>query len=328
MTVPLLQSHQINAGPLTGFRNAIINPDFEIAQRGTTHSTSGYGSLDRWRLTVGSGATTSMTQTAFTVGQTDVPGSPKYYLAWARSVAGSAQSEILQRIEDTKNFSGELMTLTFWVKASAATEMNVAITQNFGTGGSPSGSAAQTILSGQAITTSWVKVSVTFTMTSVSGKTFGTDDNSYIALRFIREHTATNPTATVDIAHISLVRGDATNEDDPTSMRHIHQELALCKRYLQILGSAYIGPAVDATRCYIVGRFEVEMRDTPTMTLTDTVVSIHDGVTGRASSSASVTDSFIDRYGFAVRITGFTSLTAYRPFYVRQGEFMQADAEF
>jgi hypothetical protein len=38
---------------------------------------------------------------------------------------------------------------------------------------------------------------------------------------------------TFDIAHVSLVEGDATAEDDPFAARSMHQEYALCRRYFE-----------------------------------------------------------------------------------------------
>ena len=72
------QLSAINGGPLAGFRNDIINGNFDIWQRGTSQVVSGYGSADRW-VNLYSGTSATMSRQAFTLGQTDVPGEPRFF---------------------------------------------------------------------------------------------------------------------------------------------------------------------------------------------------------------------------------------------------------
>jgi hypothetical protein len=129
----------INNGPLAGMRNAIINGNFDIWQRGTSHSTNGYGSADRWSNSVG-GSSCTMSRQPFTLGQTDVPGEPTYFCRMAvTSVAGAASVSVLnQNIEDVRTFAGQQITVSFWAKADAAKPIAVEFIQKFGFGGSPS----------------------------------------------------------------------------------------------------------------------------------------------------------------------------------------------
>ena len=60
-----------DAGGLTG-RNVLINGNFQVCQqRGTSSSSAGYGTADRWMLNL-SGGTATASQGTFTDGQTAV----------------------------------------------------------------------------------------------------------------------------------------------------------------------------------------------------------------------------------------------------------------
>jgi hypothetical protein len=137
--------------------------------------------------------------------------------------------------------AGKTATLTFWAKADASKNIAVNIRQNFGTGGSPS-AAVDTTGGLRALTTAWQKFSFTVAIPSISGKTLGSDTNDSLNVEFwfdagsdfnTRASSLGQQSGTFDIAHVSIVEGDATTESDPVSPRHPQQELALCQRYFR-----------------------------------------------------------------------------------------------
>jgi hypothetical protein len=166
----------INNGPLAGMRNAIINGNFDIWQRGTSFTGSEYGA-DRWTHRR-DGTTHTATRQAFTLGQTDVPGEPTYFCRTVvSSVAGAGNlSRLDQQIEDVRTFAGQQITLSFWAKADATKNIAASFQQSFGGGGSPS-AVVHFGSTKVSIGTSWQKVTVTATVPSISGKTFGTAGN-------------------------------------------------------------------------------------------------------------------------------------------------------
>lgn len=245
----------LNSGPLAGFRNAIINGNFDHWQRATSHSTSGYGSADRWANTiVGSGCTIS--RQSFTVGQTDVPGNPRFHLrAVVTSVAGANNYAVLtQSIEEVRTFSGQTVTVSFWAKADTARPIAVELVQLFGAGGS-------TMVSGLGTTkvtlsTTWQLITVTTTLPSISGKTIGTDDSIALNIWFdagssfnSRTNTLGQQSGTFDISRVQIEPGTIAT---PFEVRPLATGLALCSRYGQwvpfnIGFSAYAASAAIST---------------------------------------------------------------------------------
>ena len=214
----------INSGPIVG-RNKILNGDFSIWQRGTSLSAGAY-TADRWIIVGGSGTVSRQT---FTPGSSPVPGyEGQYYLNW--TITGNQQNcEMLQKIEDARTFAGQVVTLSFWARSTVGAQpQNMYIYQNFGTGGSPS---SMTVAGGASYTptSSWQRFSLTVTMPSVSGKTFGTNNDSFIWVR-TAQMTTTATNTSLDIWGVQL---EAGNQATPfhTATPNKQTELAACQRY-------------------------------------------------------------------------------------------------
>ena len=221
----------LTSSQLGGRRNVVINGGFQCWQRATSITASGF-SADRWRSTTGSSGAMTVSRQEFTVGQTDVPSNPKYFFRHAQTTAftNTGYNSDRTRIEDVRTLSGQLCTLTWYMKADASRTVRVNITQDFGGGGSPSSDVETAIVSSQAITTSWAEYTVTFTMPSISGKTIGSDEDSFIELGF-DYRAEVNNTFTIDIANVQLEAGQGT----PFENRSYGEELPLCQRYYQVI---------------------------------------------------------------------------------------------
>ncbi|WP_417681643.1 hypothetical protein [Roseibium sp.] len=269
-----------DAGELGGFRNKIINGDFEIWQRGETGFASTGYCADRWYWRPSTGGTGTVVKSGVSLGGiAEIPGSPRHYAYINQTVAGAETCYIEQRIEGVETLAGQEATVTAYVKPDAATDIGVSLVQFYGTGGTPSGQVYTEILPAASYPSgSWTRIQVRFTLPSVSGKTLGSDGNDYVALRFNFDPTVV---FTVRMTHVCLIKGDATTEDDPFEARHKQQELALCQRYycksyeidtapgtLTSIASLMLrnvaGTNVQGTFGF-VQRFPVAMRTLPTL---------------------------------------------------------------
>lgn len=219
-----------SGSPLSGFRNKIINGGFDIWQRGVSQSAAGHGSADRWRFYFGTGAGTVSRQ-AFDLGQTDVPGNPRFFCRHdLSSLAGAGIGTAFgQRIEDVRTLAGRKATLTFYARAEYEQALGARAIQDFGTGGSPS-AAVETLIDEFTVGQTWQKFTATVSLPSIAGKTLGSNDNSNVRIDISRNDAATIG-GYVDVARVSFVEGDATAEADPFSPRHVQQEIELCRRY-------------------------------------------------------------------------------------------------
>lgn len=290
---------------LSGLRNPIINGNFDIWQRATTQSTTGYGSDDRWG-NGNSGSTKVHSQQLHTLGQTAVPGNPTFFSRTVvTSVAGASNYCIKnQNIEKVSTFSGRTVTLTFYAKADATKNIAIELTQGFGTGGSPSTLVASIGSQLIPLTTSWQKFTKLITVPSISSKVLGSNGDDALSLVFwfdagstwnSRTSTLGQQSGTFDISRVSIVDGDATNEADPFSPRHIQQELALCQRYYEVqdwaTGSIYsLGGATGASTCIWYLSFQPK-RVAPTVVVPGTIgplTSTASAVTGTVTNTPNV----------------------------------------
>jgi hypothetical protein len=304
-------------GPAYGVKNKLMNGGFAVWQRGTSIAASAGGvfTADRWQATTGTSATVTVSQQALTAGERTTDST--HYLRLARTVTGSTAATLFQRIEDVQTLSGKTATLSFYAKCSASTVVvTPTITQNFGSGGSPSANVV-TVSSPTTVTTTttWTRHTVTFTVPSISGKTYGTTRSDYLQV------TLSGPasgTYTVDISDIQLEEGPAETafEQRPEGL-----ELMLCQRFYAastmgllagtVGGSGSIMTQVISAAATVDREimFPVQMRAAPTVT----VFSPGTGVAAKCHDYTAVTDRnavavAISPYGCYVAMDGGAAL--------------------
>ena len=229
-----------------GRKNLIINGRFDFWQRGTSF-TGGEFTADRWQQAL-SGGTATVSRQAFTLGQTEVPGNPVYYVRKSCSV-GNSNCGINQPIEDVRTGAGGPVTVSFWAKGTNPPGYGywaMQLWQRFGTGGSPSAHVQNN--KELTVTSNWKKYTFTYELASISGKTLGNNDDSKLDL-IIRQHVSDNNTGAweLNIANVQVELGrNATDFEH----RSYGEELALCQRYYwQITqdggsNAVYIAPSV------------------------------------------------------------------------------------
>jgi len=210
------------------FRNKIINGNFDIWQRGTslTFSSTGQFIADRWRM---GGVSITASQQTFSVGQTEVPGNPRYYFRYVVG-ANSQNYEIQQLMEDVRVLAGQQVVVTYWARRTSGTvSIGPRLVQDFGTGGSPSSVviASITQVGSQTMSSSWQKFTYTATMPSISGKTIGTNNDNSTWLSF---QIGDTNTGTLEFAQIQVEIGSVAT---PFEVRPVGVELSLCQRYYE-----------------------------------------------------------------------------------------------
>ena len=274
------------------FRNKLINGNFDIWQRGTTSNTwvspvSSYYQADRWVAnSSGTGGNGSLSQQTFTIGQTDVPNEPTYFLRWTITSAASGQSAgsnwLEQRVEDVRTFAGQQVTVSFYAKGTG-TLPGFYITQTFGTGGSTQ--VSYTLATNIALNATWTKYTYTTTLSSISGKTIGA--GSYIGFTI---QVPLNTTYTLDLAQVQLERGPIATIFE---RRSYGQELVLCQRYYQqgkawgyVLNDSATNASQGGGSCV---NFATQMRASPTVS---------------SFSGSAFTALNVDQNGFGFQNTG------------------------
>ena len=180
-------------GDYAAGKNKIINGDFRINQRAfasvTNPTTAPYG-FDRWlnyTADTSGGASAIFSAQTFTPGTAPVAGYEGVNFLRIATTSQSATASLVftqQRIEDVRTLAGQTVTISFWAKADSGTpKVFLEMSQNFGSGGSPSSAVDQSF--GQVtLSTSWTRYSATVTVPSISGKTIGTTaGTSYISFQ-------------------------------------------------------------------------------------------------------------------------------------------------
>ncbi len=115
-----------------GRRNIIINGDFRIAQRGTSSTSTGYKTVDRFKMAAGGGSGT-LTQSQHALSSSDAPYSHGFRYSYHINNAGqnantqgyvhmTYNTEAQDMAQSGWNYTSDTdhVTLSFWVKSSIA----------------------------------------------------------------------------------------------------------------------------------------------------------------------------------------------------------------
>ena len=260
-------------------RNLIINGAMQVAQRGTSSTTSGYGSVDRFRVFV-TGVDENPTQA-----QADVVAGTTPYTSGFRkclkvtngnqtSGAGASDYLIIRQIIEAQDIansgwnytdSNSKITLQFWVKSSVAQNFYGRLQTRDGT------TYSYPFETGSLSADTWTKITktivgnsnLTFNNDNGAGLNvevvpfYGTDFTASPSLNTWAAHSSSSRTpdytstwyttndATFEITGVQLEVGSVATDFEHRSFA---QELFLCKRYYEVLvnevGKAWGGVAV------------------------------------------------------------------------------------
>ena len=249
-----------NTGDFSAGKNKIINGDFNIWQRGTSFTYTGANyTADRFQG-YSDGSQTYSRQT-FTPGTAPVAGyEGKYFWRAAKAATGTFVS-LIQYIEDVQTFAGQNMTVSFWAKADSNQTVYIRPAQTF------AGGSATVVLSPVTvnITTSWSRVSATFAVPSIAGKTIGATGSTIYIENFI----VTNGAVNFDVWGFQAEAGSVATAFQ-TATGTLQGELAACQRYYYRTTSTAasarlgLGQCRSTTEAIIQTIFPVSMRIAPT----------------------------------------------------------------
>lgn len=240
----------VNGYAWQGFRNKIINGNFDEWRRGNTALAAGTGT--RWLAdrhgTSSAASTVAPTQQLFAVGQALVPNEPKYYQQNVVVSSAGVGNYALQfyRIEDVRTLAGQTATFSVYLRADAVKSVAIEVFQRFGTGGGASADVS-VLVQKVAITTAFALYTFTMTMPSIAGKTIGTNLDDCIGINIwfdagtnfnARTGNLGQQSGTYAVAQMQFEPGVVATpfEIIPPSIR-----LQQCERYLPAWGSPTVG---------------------------------------------------------------------------------------
>jgi len=304
-----------SAGPLSN-RNLIINGAMQVAQRGTSSTSAGYRTVDRFGTTVASLSATQ-TQESLSSGDPFNEGFRYFYRQenTSTSTASSARMIIYQRMEGQSiaqsgwNYtdSNSFITLSFWVRASVAQTYYVQLsTHNVGTQYNYPSSFSVSA-------NTWTKVTkqipgnsnLAFTNSNVEGLRvnfnafLGTDrtdsgvsDNTWATYATgtqcpdMTSTWANTSNATFDITGVQLEVGSVAT---PFEHRSYGDELRRCERYFQVIKAIQAMSGGSSTIVVSSINLRTVMRSTPTWEQTGAFTFERSFYGGTTQTSASVT---------------------------------------
>jgi len=288
-------------------KNLIINGAMQVAQRGTSHTGGGYGTVDRWKIDASNLSTGSaIPKSQQSLSSSDTPytlGFRKFAriaLPAAGSASANSYAEFQQKIEAQNisnsgwnyNSTSSFITLQFWFRCSTNQTFYGWVTSTDGTNKRYTFSFTA---SGNNV---WTKVTKTIPGASgiqidddngegfnvVIAPFYGTDYTGSVSLdTWVTSNDATHSpdyastwltagASTFDLTGVQLELGSVATDFEHRSYA---QELQLCKRYFVRWNKSgtnrytYSGGYTShASSAFIDFDFSPEMRATPTASST------------------------------------------------------------
>jgi hypothetical protein len=254
-------TNYINNNSITA--NPLLNGFFEHCTDSASLTAAGFIGIMHSLVSLGTSGAATVSQQAFTVGQTDVAGEPRNFLRWLQSTAATAGNpELLSKVEDVRTFAGKRVTLQGYYRTNASFQIRAR--QMFGIGGSPSANvdiAADGATGFLPVTTDatgtalWKPFTISFTLPRLTGKTIGSTANtSYVGIRLLFPINATFQ------ADVTALRLTPAGEANPSERRRpfFEEEQYLSRYYKQYL--------LTGTGTQTPFQHVIRMRGTPTHT--------------------------------------------------------------
>ena len=301
----LAQLAGVFAGSALSNRNLLINSAMQVAQRGTSSSSAGYQTVDRFRFTSSDMDQLAFTQSQDTTGPSGFTNSYKITVTTPETTTEAEEQLFMFQAIEAQNLQqlgygtsdAKQLTLSFWVKSSVTGAYCVAFYQNDGN---------RLITSTYSISSANTWEYKTITIDGDTSGTINNDNGAGLELYFFlsvgpdRKTTdstswgtwtaakfgygqvadvAATSSATWQITGVQLEIGDTAT---PFEHRSFADQLQACQRYYNSIHAHYL-TYYTSTSCISNVTYPVTMRAAPTITIVDT----NNGsiVTGGASPS-------------------------------------------
>jgi hypothetical protein len=242
-----------------GRRNLIINGDFMVAQRGTSQTSSGYGSVDRWYL-YSSGGTYSQSTSS-------PPDGFSHYLTCTGATGSVIFAQGIELPAAGKAgvfYNGQTITVSYYAKSTVAGDAlyNPLSFRNSQTSITNLVNIDNDSSDNNILTTSWAKYSKTYTI--------GVSAHANNICLVVQPRTSGAPSGNISITGVQLEVGDTAT---PFEHRTFGEELAACQRYYQQDASLAIRGSNTASPYRQPIYFKGSMRASPTIAISGSGIS-------------------------------------------------------
>ena len=202
---------------VSGRRNFIINGDFMVAQRGTSQTSAGYGSVDRWYL-YSSGGTYSQSTSS-------PPDGFSHYLTCTGATGAVIFAQAIELPATGKAgvfYNGQTITVSYYAKSTVAGDAlhNPLSFRNSQTSITDLVQIDNDSSDNNVLTTSWAKYSKTYTI--------GVSAHANNTCLVVQPRTSGAPSGDISITGVQLEVGTVATDFEH---RSYGEELALCQRY-------------------------------------------------------------------------------------------------